>query len=119
VASEVNKLSVIGNNLVFVANALFALAANIVAKAEDIENSNSKEAAENLASTLVVTGAWIQLLGDYIISKAAQLQFQESLESGEPFDEQLLRLTLLAAQAQVVLDVLFVQIAEKANNVME
>jgi hypothetical protein len=119
VASEVNKLSVIGNNLVFIANALFALAANIVAKAEDIEDLSSKEAAESLASTFNIAGAWIQLLGDYIISKAVELQFQESLESGEPFDEELLRLTILATQAQVVLDVLFVQIAEKGNDVIE
>jgi hypothetical protein len=117
-AGEVENLNIIGNKLVFFANGLFALAANIEARAEEIQDEESKKTAADLAVTFNIVGAWIQLLGDYILFKAAQLDFIDKVESNELFDEQADRLQLTVTEAQVVLDVLAVQLAERAAEVV-
>jgi hypothetical protein len=115
---EVENLNVIGTHLVFFANGLFALAANTEAQAEEIQDEESKKAAADLAITFNIVGAWIQLFGDYILFKAAQLDFSDKMGSDELFDEQGDRFELMVTEAQVVLDVLAVQLAERAAEVV-
>jgi hypothetical protein len=117
-AGEVQNLNIIGNHLVFFANGLFALAANTVVRAEEIQDEESKKVVADLAITFNIVGAWIQLFGDYILFKAAQLDFNDKVESNELFDEQGGRLQLTVTEAQVVLDVLAVQLAERAAEVV-
>lgn len=117
-AGEVENLNVIGTHLVFFANGLFALAANTEARAEEVQDEENKKAVVDLAITLNIVGAWTQLFGDYILFKAAQLDFNDKVQSNELFDEQADRLQLTVTEAQVVLDVLAVQLAERAGEVV-
>ena len=117
-AGEIENLNVIGNHLVFFADGLFVLAANTEARAEEVQDEESKKAAADFAITLNILGTWAQLFGDYILFKAAQIDFNDKMDSKELFDEQADRLELMVTEAQVVLDVLEVQLAERAAEVV-
>jgi hypothetical protein len=115
---DLAKLTVLGNYLVFFADGLFVLAAKTEARAEEIQDEECKKAAEYLAITLNLVGSWTQLFGDYLLFKAAQADFENNKNSGEPFDEYAGNLEVLVAGSQVALDVLSVQLAERAADVV-
>lgn len=117
-ANEVENLAVIGTRLVFFATGLFALAATVDSRMEEAKDEESKKTGELLSTTLNIVGAWTQLFGDYILFKAAQLDFENNMNSGESFDDRSARLEVLAAGSQVVVDVLEVQLAERAADVV-
>jgi hypothetical protein len=113
-ANEVENLAVIGTRLVFFADGLFALAATIDGRLDEAKDEESKKTSELLSTTLNIVGAWAQLFGDYILFKAAQLDFENNMNSGESFDDKAGRLEVFVAGSQVALDVLEVQLAERA-----
>lgn len=118
-ANEADNLNIIGSYIVFFADALFVLAATTEAQAEEIEDEEGKQMTLYLASTFNIAGVWAQVLGDYILFKAAQLEYEDDLKSDEPFDEQGSRLNILISEAQVIIDVAEVQLAERAANIAQ
>jgi hypothetical protein len=111
--NEADKLNIIGNELDLLAEGLFVLAARTQAEVKLIQDKESQELVSSLANTFNIAGAWLQLLGDYILFKAAELQFEENLKANEPFDIQSGKLNVLVSEAQVIIDILEVQLAEK------
>lgn len=84
----------------------------------EAQTEEAKKTAELLSTTLNIVGAWAQRFGDYILFQAAQLDFENNMNSGETFDDKAGRLEILVAGAQVVLDVVEVQLAERAADVV-
>lgn len=118
-SSEADKLNIMGSEIVFFADGLFVLAATTEAKANNIEDEENKKLLSNLADTFNIIGAWTQLFGDYILFKAAELEIEESLKSNQPFDIEAGRLNIMVSEAQVILDVLEVQLAERASGIAQ
>lgn len=114
--SEADKLNILGNNIVLFGDAIAVLAATTEAKSKEIQDKESQELAEELADFLNITASWAELLGDYILFKAAELEFEENMKSNEPFDVQGSKLNILVSEAQVIIDIMEVQLAERASN---
>ena len=118
-AGEVENLNLIGTWLAFLADGLFVLVATTEARAEETQDEECKKAAAYLVSTFNIIGAWAQLIGDYLLLKAVQMEFDENLKSNKPFDEQAGRLDILVSGSQVVIDVLEVQLAERGAEIVQ
>lgn len=114
-SSEAGKLNIIGNEIGFLADGLLVLAATTEAEANEIEDEENKKLLSNLADTFNIIGAWVRLFGDYILLKAAELEIEENLKSNQPFDIETSRFNVFVAEAQVIVDVLTVQLAERAS----
>lgn len=117
-ANEEENSEILGTRLVFFADGLFALSATVSARAEESQDEDAKKACEYLAVTFNVIGAWVQLLGDYLLFQVVQKELEDNLNSAEPFDEQAGRLEVLVAGSQVALDILEVQLAERAAEIV-
>lgn len=108
-----DELNILGNEIVFIADGLFVIASTTESSSKKAQTEKEKQSLSDCASTFNIIAAWLTLLGDYILLKAAEKEIEEKIQTGESPSE-LSQLNITTAKAQVIIDAVEVDLAERA-----